>query len=100
LPSLPPESEAVLLRKVTALAKLYHWRVYHTHRSDRSEPGWPDVALCKRGRPLILAELKTARGRLSEAQQGWLRDLATCDGVRVAVWRPADLEQIAAVLAA
>lgn len=100
--TLPPEPEAHLQRKVLQLARLYGYRAYHTHRSDRSEPGFPDLVLVKMGgrRPVLFCELKAAKGKLSPAQLAWIEDLVACEGYGALayVWRPADLTQIAAVL--
>lgn len=83
-------------QQVRQLARLYGWECYHTHRSDRSDAGWPDEVLAKPPR-LIFAELKSAKGKVSAAQKEWLARLAAC-GQEVAVWRPADLPAIARVL--
>jgi hypothetical protein len=83
-----------------------HWRAIHTYPL-RTKHGWktgvsgpgcsgfPDVLAVKDGR-LVAAELKSAKGRLT---QDWLRDLAAA-GAEVHVWRSAtdSLQQIAGVL--
>lgn len=94
---LPAVTEREFLRMVAELARLLGWRVYHPWLSIRSERGWPDVALCRPPR-LILAELKTDRGRVTPSQAEWLDLLGACPGVEVHLWRPADLDTIAAVL--
>lgn len=108
------ELEAAFAVKVENLLTLYGWRWYHTYRSDRSVAGFPDyVAL--RGPELIVAELKTERGRVSAAQTEWLdawrkfgtavnelipanwRELGGAvqqPGVDVYLWRPSDLDAI------
>lgn len=70
---------------------LYKWDAYHTHRSDRSDAGWPDEVFCKPPR-VVFVELKTEKGRISPAQRKWLRNLAAC-GQEVCVLRPSDLER-------
>lgn len=50
--------------------------------------GFPDLVICGRGR-LLLAELKSAKGRPSERQLMWLDRLRKA-GCEVYVWRPAD----------
>ena len=82
-------SEATLLAQVRALARALGWLGYHTHRSDRSEPGWPDLVLV-RGDRLLYRELKTSTGRLMPAQQTWL-DALRAAGADASVWRPEDL---------
>ncbi len=82
-------TEAALLQAVRDLAKLQGWSTYHTWRSDRSEPGFPDLVLM-RPPQLLFRELKSERGRLKSEQRRWLDELAAC-GQDVGVWRPADL---------
>lgn len=81
-------TEAQLLNLVRSLASLLGWRGYHTHRSDRSEPGFPDLVLV-RGDRVVWRELKTSTGRMRPAQQQWLDDLVAA-GQDAMVWRPAD----------
>lgn len=89
-------SERAWQTQVTELAHIHGWQTYHTHRSDHSAEGWPDLVLCRPPR-LIVAELKTAAGKLTEPQQIWLTLLDACD-IEVYVWRPDDLDEVAAVL--
>ncbi|MFN4000899.1 VRR-NUC domain-containing protein [Microcella sp.] len=80
--------EKRLQDNVIGVARTLGWRVYHTYSSVRSEPGYPDLHLLHaRHKVSALIELKTMKGKLSPAQQTWLRDLHTA-GVAVAVWRP------------
>lgn len=99
-------TEAVLLQRVRELARLLGWLAYHTHRSDRSEPGFPDLVLVHPvKRRLVVAELKRAKGRTTAPQEVWLdgfREVAErvaeladhyepdLDVVTVHLWRPAD----------
>lgn len=94
---LPPINERQWMRQVVELAKTFRWAVYHTQLSKWSEAGWPDLALCRPPR-LILAELKSATGKLTDGQRGWIELLEACPGIEVCVWRPADLETVAATL--
>lgn len=94
--------EADLQRALVELAESYGWRVYHppdnVPRADKSGrmyvqsivPGWPDLTLV-RVPELVIAELKSERGRLSDAQQAWLDDLAAC-GIETYIWRPRDFD--------
>ncbi len=105
-PALPAEgttlpattSEAVLMAMIRHRAKCTGWLTYHTYRSDKSPPGFPDLVLVKPGR-LIFAEVKTATGKLTPYQQTWLDLLrhAVAD-VEVYVWRPHDFPAIIAIL--
>ena len=85
-------SERDFLAQVRDLAKLYRWRTYHTWTSIRSEQGWPDLALCRPPR-LILAELKTTKGKTTSHQDEWLGLLAQCPGVECYLWRPGSLRR-------
>lgn len=81
-------TEKQLQQAIVECARLLGWRVYHTFDSRRSEPGFPDLCMV-RGHEIVFAELKTANGKVTAAQQDWLDAfaLAFCD---VRVWRPAD----------
>lgn len=82
-------SEAALLNQVRALANTFGWLAYHTHRSDRSEPGFPDLCLVRRGR-LLFAELKTEKGKPTGHQTVWLEALSLTPA-DVHLWRPTHL---------
>ena len=82
--------ESAFLARVVMLAHTRGWLVYHTHDSRRSAPGFPDLVLTRPGR-LIFAEIKTARGKLTAAQETWLDLLRhSVPGVEIFVWRPGD----------
>lgn len=108
------QSERDFQAAVVEYAQLCGWLTYHTHDSRRSNPGFPDLVLV-RGRSLIFAELKSARGRVTSDQQTWLtalaavagemHDTATADGepfafapIRVRIWRPRDWPEIESML--
>lgn len=90
-------SEKQFQQQVVDLAKLSGWKTYHTHDSRRSNPGFPDLVLVRRGR-MVFAELKSRKGRVSAEQQAWLDDLRACPNAEVFLWRPEDLRDIARVL--
>ena len=97
--TVPTLTEAQFQQQVLDIAKTLGWKTYHTHDSRRSEAGFPDiVAVSARQGRTIYVELKTQTGRMSLAQKDWLRTLATA-GNEVALWRPADLDAIKAILA-
>lgn len=77
--------------QVIILARFLGWElIYHTHRSDRSPAGFPDLVLVHPGqRRVIWRELKATKGRLSPAQRIWLDGLGIA-GQDAAVWRPTD----------
>ena len=87
------EREADFQADVLELAGLTGWLSYHAYDSRRNAAGWPDLALVKPPR-LLLVELKTTRGRLRPEQRVWLTALSACPGVEVAVWRPRDWPMI------
>ena len=80
--------EKQLQEAVRRLAKLLGWLCYHTFDSRRSEPGFPDLVLCKRER-LMFRELKVGGRRPTERQQQWL-DALTAAGQDAKVWTNAD----------
>lgn len=87
-------TEDQLKANVIELAEWLGYRVYSIRRSDRAlvqgrtGKGWPDLFMVRHGRA-IAAELKSARGRLTKSQWGWLEELAKC-GVDCHVWKPKD----------
>lgn len=89
-------TEKQLTGQVVELARTLGWARYHTYRSERSEPGWPDEALLRER--LVLLELKAAKGKLSDAQKRWLRALLDA-GQEAYLIRPADLDDLAKILA-
>lgn len=90
-------SEKELQAHVIELAGLLRYKHYFTYRSKRSPAGWPDLALVRDR--LILVELKREQGVVSENQKAWIRWLLDA-GVETYVCRPADLDDLAAVLQA
>ena len=91
-------SEKDLQRGVIEMAHLYGWMVAHFRpaMNERGQwrtavagdgAGFPDLVLV--GEPGVLfVELKSAKGRLSDAQKGWIAALEP--HVDVMVWRPAE----------
>ena len=78
--------EKDLQEMVIELAQYSGWMHYHTYNSRRSNPGWPDLVLCRQPE-LIIVELKSAKGQVTKDQKKWLIGLRAC-GVEVYVWRP------------
>jgi hypothetical protein len=104
------DTEKDLDRIIRELARLRGWwvedeelgmfsMVYHTHRSERSQPGFPDLVMVRAPRVLFV-ELKSDRkaAKLSRPQQIWLDQLGQCPGVECYLWRPADLDRIQEIL--
>ena len=106
--SIPRRTEQGYQRAILRLAGLLGWRYCH-FRAARTLHGWrtpvegdagfPDLVLCRPPR-LILAEIKSARGRYSPAQRAWLDVLSGVPGVEVCEWRDGQttLEEIREIL--
>lgn len=94
-------SENVLLSEVRRACQHLGLLVYHTHRSDLSEPGFPDLVIVGRS-GLLYRELKRETGKVTPEQHAWL-DALDAVGQDAGVWRPSDwlsgrvTEQLAAV---
>jgi hypothetical protein len=95
--TMPALSEKDFQRQVLDVAHIFGWVVYHPMLSKWSERGFPDLTMVRRDR-LVFAELKRQSGKTSEHQDQWLA-LLGATAAEVYVWRPSDLETIAAVLA-
>lgn len=98
----PPLSEKDFQRSVVDYAKLKGWIVFHDFDSRRNSRGLPDLILCKPGRigtgRLVMAELKSERGRLRPEQKMWVEALSSVLGVEIYVWRPRDMDEIIRIL--
>ena len=124
-------TEAVWGSQVEGFLSFYGWRWSHPPdnrpqdvRSGRAgrqrvgDAGFPDYVATRRlegyGPELVIAELKTDRGRFRPGQEGWLADLGafaeeTMSRVRpehrsratvgVYVWRPRDRADVERILA-
>lgn len=81
--------------------------IYHTHRSDRSPKGFPDIAALRNRdgyQTLVLVELKRWDGKPTPEQAAWLEELEAlarvvneiCGTVKIitGVWRPQDRDAI------
>jgi VRR-NUC domain-containing protein len=104
----PVQTERQFERAIVEYAQLNGWMTWHAYDSRRSTPGWPDLAMARGGR-LVLAELKTEKGRVSRDQQAWLdalgiqdeyarRFLAGQSRLQVFLWRPSDWPEVEWVL--
>ncbi len=90
-------NEADWSRTVHDAAEWLGWARYHPWLSVKSPRGWPDEALCRPPR-LLLVELKAEDGKYTAGQEPWLTRLAACPGVEVYVWRPEDYDEVIAIL--
>jgi len=85
--------------QIKDLAKIFGWKYYHTWRSIHSPAGFPDCVMV-RGDRVVIAELKSEKGVVSEKQQEWLDALKEVPYLEVFLWRAGDeaIEEIAEVL--
>ena len=81
-------TERELQEAIRELARYLQLLCYHTFDSRRSEPGWPDLVIVGPS-GCLFRELKSERGRLTEAQTIWLSSLRTA-GLDAAIWHPTD----------
>lgn len=65
-----PEKD--LQANVETLAGHLGWKVFHDRDSRKNDPGWPDCVMTHPSGRLLVAELKSAKGRLTECQIDWL----------------------------
>ena len=95
-------SEAAFQQRVIDWAHVRHWHVWHA-RPAHTQTGWctpgqgdsglPDLILARHG-TVLLAELKTDKGRATREQLGWL----TAAGPHGYLWRPVDWPAVVDVL--
>lgn len=76
---------------VIAIAEQFGWLVYFTRDSRGSAPGFPYLVLVRDR--ILFRELKTDKGKLSNAQSNWQKKLI-CGGADYDIWRPSDIKQI------
>ena len=110
-------NETTFENEVVALARRHGWRVAGTARTGRGtrtpirhdSKGLPDLMLSHAERGcLVFAELKVGNNTTSDDQDAWLDDLHAVElrmhdhfppmPVRVFVWHPDDVVEIADVL--
>ena len=100
-------TESDFTAQVIDLARHLGWRVAHFRPAmtkggrwvtavQGDGAGFPDLVLV-RGQRLILAELKSANGKLSEAQAIWLAMLKEA-APETYLWRPSDIDEIERLL--
>ena len=87
------DTEKDFQARVVEFATLMGWKVYHTYDSRRSNPGFPDLILVQ-GRSMFCLELKSEKGKVSDAQMEWIAALDDVRHVEAGVYRPHDEEDI------
>ena len=89
-------TEKELAKNIVKEAKNCNWLVARTWLSKFSPAGEPDLRMVREMEDgtavLAYVELKSEKGKLSEAQAEWLAKVGKVEGVDVFVWRPSDLE--------
>ena len=79
--------------RVENMFRTLGFKVYHTYRSTRSEPGFPDLIMVL-GRLQIVAELKRDGEQPTDDQIEWLNAFSQIPGTWVFLWRPSDMTGI------
>ena len=98
-------NESDFLKSVIDLAHLCGWKVAH-FRPAKTERGWrtpvqadgagfPDLVLVRDR--VIFAELKSEKGKLSDAQWAW-KDAIQRAGGEYYIWRPSEWENAVDIL--
>ena len=84
-------TEKELQEDVIELAKLLGWKgIYHTWRSDRSEPGYPDLTMFHPERKRIIwVECKREHGKTTPSQVAY-GELIKASGGEYYRWYPHD----------
>jgi hypothetical protein len=88
------------MAQVIRLAELFSWRWYHTHRSEKSPPGFPDLVLvrARHSNPrVVYLELKADRTPVTDAQRAWIEELRAC-GQEAYIVRPRHWQQVERLL--
>jgi len=100
-------SEATFTQQVIRIAQVFKWRVAHFRPAMTKRGRWvtavqgdgagfPDLIMVREDRVLV-AELKSAKGKLTPAQLLWISGFLVA-GVEAFIWRPSDIEEIERIL--
>ena len=98
--------EQDFLNNVVDLAHLRGWKVHHSRpawtgvgwrTALQGDPGCPDLLLVRKPR-VILSELKSEKGKISDVQTSWVEELKGCPGIELYLWRPDDWNEIVKML--
>ena len=83
--------------QVKHLAYLFRWKYYHTWRSIHSPAGFPDCVMI-RDKRIVVAELKSEKGKVTLLQEGWLEAFRATGMAEAYLWKPSDFEKIVELL--
>ena len=94
-------------KKVEYILEVNGWLWKHDETSMRPDGrfatafkgarGFPDYVAVRKDR-IVLAELKSEKGRLSDGQKIWLEAFRFTNKTEVYLWRPADFDEIRKIL--
>jgi hypothetical protein len=100
-PALAAEaSERALENKLHTLCTTLGYLRYHTYRSTRSAPGFPDDIILDPANPQVLYALECKRvgAQPSPVQRRWLDALAQVERVHAGVYTPAEWPELQQLL--
>jgi hypothetical protein len=89
-PPAPDVSERDLQQLILDLATVCGWWHFHARDMRRSDTGWPDLILARPRSPLLVWEIKSAAGKLSDEQYDWGVVLMQVPGIEYRTIWPAD----------
>lgn len=94
-------------RQIETMLDYYGWIWKHDETAQRpgggfatafkGRKGFPDYVAVRRDRVLV-AEIKSEKGRVSDEQKIWLAAFESSGKVETYLWRPSDLSSIAEIL--
>ena len=96
-----PITERDFQKTVLDMARFFGWKDYFSWSSLHSPRGFPDLVLARERDGvvrLVFVELKSEKGKLTEAQCEWLDLLAKVPGVEAHCFKPSDWSQIEGTL--
>lgn len=85
-------SERAFQTQVEQMCSWMGLTYYHTHNSQHSSPGFPDLVIVG-ANGVIFRELKSETGKPTPMQTFWLAILSAA-GQDAKLWRPSDLPDI------
>ncbi len=91
-------SEKEFQQTVLGLANVCGWLAYHVFDSRRSQAGFPDLVMLRAGR-LVVAELKSEKGKPTPEQEQWLDAFEATGFAEVKLWRPSMWRDVEETLA-
>ena len=83
---------------ILAVAHKWGWKHYHTHRSDKSPKGWPDLVLAHEEWGIVLFRELKLEGKYPTEEQQWWLDILSATGHDAKAWWPHDRIEIIQVL--